>query len=134
MKDKIFIDSNVFLYALSDDIEKKKVSISYFSKDYLTSIQVVSENINVCLKKFKLSKHSAFQHGKNILQNCDVKLINPSSIELACKVSDELGFSYWDSLIIAVALENECSYLYSEDMQNEQVIYNRLKVQNPFLS
>lgn len=133
MKDKIFIDSNVFLYALSDDIDKKKISLSFFTKEIFTSIQVVNENINVCLKKFKLSKDIAFQHGKNIFKNCNVKLIHQSSVELACKVSTDLNYSYWDSLILAVALENKCDYLYSEDMQNEQVIYNQLKIKNPFI-
>ncbi len=41
-------------------------------------------------------------------------------------------FSYWDSLIIASALENNCSILYSEDMQHSQVIEDNLKIINPF--
>lgn len=129
---KIFIDSNVFLYSLSDDSSKKSLALSYLKKSYITSIQVVNENINVCLKKLKLSKEISFQHGQNILQSCDVKLITKSSIELACKISLEYGYSYWDSLIIAVALENDCNYLYSEDLQDGQIISNQLTIQNPF--
>ena len=41
-------------------------------------------------------------------------------------------FSCWDSLIITSALENNCSILYSEDMQHSQVIENNLEVINSF--
>ena len=41
-------------------------------------------------------------------------------------------YSYWDSLIIASALENDCSILYTEDLQHEQVIEDKLKIINPF--
>jgi predicted nucleic acid-binding protein len=41
-------------------------------------------------------------------------------------------YSYWDSLIIASALKNNCSICYSEDMQHGQLIEDRLKVINPF--
>ena len=131
-ENKIFIDSNVFLYSLSNDSSKKSLALSYLKKSYITSIQVVNENINVCLKKLKLPKDISFQHGQNILQSCDVKLITKSSIELACKISLEYNYSYWDSLIIAVALENDCNYLYSEDMQDGQIISSQITIQNPF--
>lgn len=41
-------------------------------------------------------------------------------------------FSYWDSLVISSALESGCSILYSEDMQNGQVINKKLTIKNPF--
>jgi predicted nucleic acid-binding protein len=41
-------------------------------------------------------------------------------------------FSYWDSLILAAALESTCSFVYSEDLQDGQRIENRLTVINPF--
>jgi predicted nucleic acid-binding protein len=42
-------------------------------------------------------------------------------------------FSYWDSLIVAAALEAGCSILYSEDLQNGQIIDGTLRVVNPLL-
>ena len=41
-------------------------------------------------------------------------------------------FSYWDSLIIASALENECDTLYTEDMQDGLIIEGKLTIVNPF--
>lgn len=42
------------------------------------------------------------------------------------------GYSYWDSLILASALESECSVVYSEDMQDGQSIEQTLTIKNPF--
>ena len=48
-------------------------------------------------------------------------------------VSKQLyGFSFYDSLIVAAALEAGCSRLYTEDMQHGQQIHS-LTIQNPFL-
>ena len=44
------------------------------------------------------------------------------------------GFSFWDSLIIASALEANCQQLYSEDMQHGQLIAGRLQILNPFFN
>ena len=43
------------------------------------------------------------------------------------------NYSFYDSLIIAAAIESGCSILYSEDMQHNQLIEEKLKIVNPFL-
>jgi predicted nucleic acid-binding protein len=35
-------------------------------------------------------------------------------------------------MIVASALENNCTTLYSEDMQHQQIIENQLLIINPF--
>jgi predicted nucleic acid-binding protein len=52
---------------------------------------------------------------------------------LALKVFEKYGYSIFDSLIIAAALELGCNTLYTEDMQHGQVIEGTLKITNPFL-
>lgn len=47
------------------------------------------------------------------------------------KISKETQYSYWDSLIIAMAIDTGCSVLYSEDLNNGQEIEG-LKIINPF--
>jgi len=59
-------------------------------------------------------------------------LVNKGTIESSFELKNKYGYSIWDSLIIASALENNCSILYTEDMKNGQVIENRLKIINPF--
>jgi len=45
---------------------------------------------------------------------------------------EKYKYQYYDSLIIATAIENGCSILYSEDMQHNQNIENKLVIVNPF--
>jgi predicted nucleic acid-binding protein len=43
-------------------------------------------------------------------------------------------FSIYNHSLIAAALEANCNILYSEDMQNGQIIENTLRIVNPFCS
>ena len=50
----------------------------------------------------------------------------------AIRLTRRYLLSWYDSLIVAAALEAECGVLYSEDLQHGQKIGN-LRVENPFL-
>ena len=49
------------------------------------------------------------------------------------KIAEKYRYSYYDSVIIAAALESSCTLLYSEDMQHQQIIEGKLQIINPFL-
>jgi len=49
----------------------------------------------------------------------------------AVEISVNLGYHIYDALIIASALEANCAFLYSEDLQDGQVIEG-LTIRNPF--
>lgn len=55
------------------------------------------------------------------------------TILMACQIADQYGFSFYDSMIISAALECGCGVLFSEDLQNGQMINGKLKIVNPFL-
>ncbi|MBX6423467.1 PIN domain-containing protein [Thermosulfurimonas sp. F29] len=63
----------------------------------------------------------------------DFAIITKRDIKKAMFVKEKYKYNYWDSLIIASALENDCSVLYTEDMQHGQIIEGRLKIVNPFV-
>ena len=133
MSDKrTFIDSNVILYLYSDNDRRKELVIALLNSDKTISTQVVNENVNVCIRKIKLSKEEAFGHGKNLLENFNVVNIYSSTITRAFDLSIKYRFSFWHSLIVATALENECEILFSEDMQDGLVVDGTLKIVNPF--
>jgi predicted nucleic acid-binding protein len=98
------------------------------------SIQVVNEFITVVTKKIK--KPIPFDLIKDHLDFIKESfIIYPLNIELAykgLKIKSQYQFSYYDSLIIASAYENNCNILYSEDMQHAQVINGKLTIINPF--
>lgn len=49
----------------------------------------------------------------------------------AMEISRKTQYSYWDSLILAVASDIGCSTVYSEDLTSGQTI-DGVKVVNPF--
>ncbi len=51
----------------------------------------------------------------------------------ALDINSKYGYSYWDSLVIATALNYDCSIIYSEDMQHNQFIENKTRIVNPLL-
>ena len=131
-KGKKYVDSNVFLYALDKDAFKKSIALDIMESKPIISTQVINENIHSAIKKF-LPKEEAFIHAELLIKMCDVKKISIETIRIAFKISSRYQYSYFDSLQIAAALENNCSILYSEDLQHKQVIEGKLTIVNPFL-
>jgi predicted nucleic acid-binding protein len=68
------------------------------------------------------------------MDNFDFAVIRKQDIKTAITIKQRYRYSYWDSLIIASALEANCSILYTEDMHNGQIIEKRLKILNPFIN
>ena len=96
------------------------------------SNQVVHEYYSVMLKN-KASDVLIQANIKTMLWHCDVFCLNLETLVGAFDLRERYRFSWWDSLIVASALETECELLYTEDMQHGQVIENRLRIINPFL-
>ena len=137
MHDKVFLDTNILLYAYSEDeLLKQEVALKPLDThegSLHISIQVINELSNILLKKFKLSTNEV---ESALLEINDVATILSFDLKTqlkALKLKDRYQFQYYDALIVATALESNCSILYSEDMQNQQLIENRLTIVNPFV-
>ena len=141
MKDKAFIDTNIFVYAFldihkneEDRLKSKKAKnflreIGLNSSLYI-STQVCNEFYSVLLKN-KVCDEIIQKNLIKIIKVVNTSSINLDTIEGAFFIKNNYNFSYWDSLILSSALENCCSILFSEDMQDGQVIDNRLQIINP---
>ncbi len=132
MKDKIFIDTNILLYLYDLDNEKKRKAKEILKSNHCISTQVLNEFSNVSIKKIKLNYKDLNENLKKIIEKTTVFVFTEETILLAVKIQYKYKFQYYDSLIIATALENGCSVLYSEDMQHKQLIENKLTIINPF--
>ena len=64
--------------------------------------------------------------------DCQVVETNKDQIVAATRLRGDYGFSFWDSFIVASAMDAKCDYLFSEDMQDGQIIDGILKIINPF--
>lgn len=135
MTDNVFIDTNILVYLSSNDSYRKEkvVGIVYELSNAMISTQVLGEFSNVAYRNKIISSENLIKFINKFYENFEVVIITERTIIKAIKIKSKYKFSFWDSMIIASALENNCSILYSEDMQHNQIIENILKIINPFL-
>ncbi len=133
MQDNIFIDSNVILYAFSKNKRKKERAKNIIKNRGNISIQVLNEVSNTLFKKSKLEPTVVKKSIDLLIKYFQVYEVKIYTIYRALDLKERYKFSYYDSLIIASAIENGCDILYSEDMQHKQVIDDKLTILNPFV-
>ena len=138
MIEKIFIDTNIFIYAYTrDDEHKNKISCDLLRKNVMReniviSTQVINEFYSV-MAKYKYSHKQIKSYLVEIVAQVEVSSLNLRTIESCLLIKEKYDYSWWDSLILTSALENDCQTIYSEDMQYGQVIENTLEIVNPFI-
>jgi len=138
MKDDVFVDTNIFIYAYSnDDLLKHKIAKNLLQNDLLKnsiiiSVQILNEFYSV-MSKSKLSHREITHFIREIAKQTYVKSIAMETVELCLEIKRKYSLSWWDSLVLSSALESNCKIIYSEDMQHGQIIENMLKIINPFV-
>jgi predicted nucleic acid-binding protein len=135
MKDSSFIDSNILLYCYSKTEPHKRakaIAVSEGANIFL-STQVLKEFSNVLSKKFNFGWDDITNAIDEVVSNYNIFINYPDTIRHACSIANKYKFSFYDSLIVASALEAECEILYTEDMQHNQLIENKLRIVNPFI-
>ena len=133
MPGKIFIDTNIVIYSLGQGTTKAHLAAPLFIDSPFISTQVLSETANVASKRLALSVSEIRKLIFTLEAMCRVEIISLVTIHTALEVRERYSFSWYDSLIVAAALEAGCDILYSEDMQSSQVINGRLRIVNPFV-
>jgi len=135
MNAKVFLDTNIWIYLYSEDTKSpvaEQIIHRYF-ENIVVSTQVLGECFTVLTrKKFKTGEESK-EIIRDIASAYTVADIGKSSVLKAVDIYLRYRYSYYDSLIIASALENNCAVLYTEDMCYNQLVENRMKIINPFV-
>jgi len=133
MTDKPTLDTNVLIYAFGkQDDDRKQIAKTLISKCTVISLQVANETAYVLLRKFKFAPNELDKVIAFMKQNFVISDLNIHILDQTIKISVQYGLSFWDSMMVASALNNHCSILYSEDMQDKQIIEGRLQIINPF--
>lgn len=132
----VFIDTNILIYR-SFGTEQQKSLIDEILKNHenemVISTQVLNEFVNTSVKKkFFTTEKLLWDTLILFVKNFTVSALSPQTIFDAIEIRKKYKYSHYDSLIIASALENNCSLLYTEDLQHGQKIKNKLKIINPF--
>lgn len=138
MKDNCFFDTNILIYSkFPQDLQKQGIAQNLItsrlkSDNVYISTQVMSEFINCSIKK----AHKTMAETKpivNILRKWfDIIAVTPVIVLDAMEIAEKYGFSFYDSLIVSAALYANCTILYTEDLQDGQVIEDVLAIKNPF--
>jgi predicted nucleic acid-binding protein len=132
MSAKRFIDTNVLIYAFSDDDAKVSVAEGVLAAGGIISVQVLNEFTNVCRRKLKLEWY-AIEERLAVVKalTYEVLPITLDHHEKAITLARAHDFGFYDALIIAAALVSNCTALISEDLQHGRTIEG-LRIENPF--
>lgn len=124
--------TNIVIYSLSKDDVKRRMALTVLARKPTISVQVLNETANILRRKLAFDVPAIRQFLADLMRETQFHAISPTTLFSALTVAERYGFSHYDSLIVATALETGCGTLYSEDMRHGQVIDNRLTIINPF--
>lgn len=136
-KEKCFLDTNLLIYTCDEsDFGKQNACINFLNEIHVKaepviSTQTLGEFFNVAYKKLKFTKEDAIVEVERLANSFPVYEITTENVLHAMQLSKTTQFSYWDSLILAMAIDTGCTVLYSEDLNSGQEIEG-LKIVNPF--
>jgi len=133
MRDKAFFDSNVLIYAMVSGDSRRERAQQLVEQGGAISVQVLNEFVAIARRKMRMP-------WEDVSEALDaIRILFPSPVaitvdthETALKIAQQYGFGIYDALIASSALETNCSTLYSEDLQDGQVIAKKLTIRNPF--
>jgi len=138
MKDKVFFDTNILVYAY----DKHDPAKQHIAKDLLldhirkqngyVSLQVFGEFFNVVTKR--IANPLSSEEARQAISHLSILNVVSMDIDLMHRAIDnhqKYQTTYWDSLIIAAAARSNCIKLFSEDFNATQ-IYDGILLENPF--
>jgi predicted nucleic acid-binding protein len=139
MSGRFFLDTNIFVYSFDAGSPKKASQSAKLIRNAIetrrgiVSYQVVQEFFNVALRRFANPMNSA--DAEQYLTTTFRPLLSvhssPALYGEALRIAARFRLAWYDSLIVASAIEGECDILYSEDFQNGQQ-FDTVVVSNPF--
>jgi len=113
--------------------DKRNIALNAIEKyDCYTSTQVFNEISNVMIKKLKMPIAEVKQVISAINDRCTVSTITHETVQKALDLNEIYGYSYYDSLILTTAILSGCDYIFSEDLQDGQIIENKIEIVNIF--
>jgi len=130
MPDKYFVDTNIFLYSILEpktelEKQKEKIALDFLENqqvELVISTQVINEVANTLFRKTSLDENQIYKIIEQILDLANVIPLTSDVTIMAIAIKGRYGFSFYDSLIVATALIAKCTFLLTEDLQDQQRI------------
>ena len=139
MTDKVFVDTNILVYAHDLDAGNKHglaadvVSRLWESRNGVLSTQVLQE-FYVTLTR-KVSSPLSKLEARKLVQKYSlwhVVLNDPTIISQASEIEENYNLSFWDALILSAAYSQNVPTILTEDLTHGQYIEGVL-IKNPFI-
>ncbi len=132
MNAKPFLDTNILVYAFASNDPRSEQAEALLAAGGMISVQVLNEFVNVARRKLR-REWAEIEDALGVLRAI---LDPPIAVtvalhETAVWLARDVGFSFYDSLIIAAAIRAGCPVLYSEDLQDGQIVHG-VRFRNPF--
>jgi predicted nucleic acid-binding protein len=127
-----FLDTNVLLYLASSDSRKVSLAKRLLDEECFISVQVLNEIVNVLCKKNRMPWAEIRSFLELIKGLTEVVPINVDTHLIGVNLAERYGFTIYDSMIIAAAIQSGCDAVLSEDMQHGQLIDGLTRIVNPF--
>ena len=133
MPAKDFFDTNVLIYAVAKNDPRAVKAEALLAGGGTVSVQSLNEFVSVARRKLGMS----WKEVREFLDLIGILCPKPVPISLdthrgAVSIAEKYGYGIYDALIASAALEAGCKTLYSEDLQDGQVINRQLTILNPF--
>jgi len=136
VSDRVFLDTNVIVYADDQSAGVKRSRALAVLRELVAesravlSTQVLQEYFVVATRKLGVSPVVARQK-VDALSRLDVVVIRPELVLAAIDLHRLHQISFWDALVVRCAVAAGCSRLFSEDLQDGQVL-DGVRIENPF--
>ena len=139
MSARFFLDTNVLVYCFDETAPRKQRLANALVREALDehrgiiSTQVIQEFFSVASRKFARPMDAAMcrVYLDTVLSPLCEVYPNVELYRQVIGVREETGYTFYDSLIVAAALEAGCKTIYSEDLQHNRKLHG-LEIKNPF--
>jgi predicted nucleic acid-binding protein len=129
----VTLDSNVAIYAFTEVGAKAAVAADVIGKADFISVQVLNEFAAVARAKQRRSWSEITEKVADLRSAVTRVLpIAPEANAEALRLAERYRLSFYDALMLAVALRGGARTFYSEDMQHGLVIDDTLRIVDPF--
>jgi predicted nucleic acid-binding protein len=133
MTGRAFLDTNVLIYSLDGKGPRGRRAEQLLLEGGVVSVQVLNEFSDVARRKIRMPWDDVRQALQVIQFFCsDPVPITLDTHERALIIAEGHDIRIYDALILASALGTNCTTLYTEDLQDGQVIDGKLTIRNPF--
>ncbi len=133
MPAKDFLDTNVLIYAVAKNDPRASKAEELLAGGGIISVQSLNEFAAVARRKLSMSWKQVSEFLDVICILCpDPVPISLTTHKAALEVAEKYGYGTYDALIVSAALEAGCKTLFSEDLQDGQIINRQLTIRNPF--